>query len=123
MVYVIIDTSSILFGISCKKDVFQIAERDFPSADVLISAGILRELSGISRNMGKRGASAKTAIESLKYKKVDVDNNTRSVDSWIHAKSQQYPHAVVITNDTALYKKLKASNIRALKLTKSGLLR
>ncbi len=121
--YVIIDTSSILFGFSNNKDAFDIARRHFPDHALLISKGVINELSKISRNTGKKGASAKIAIEALRYKKVDVDNSTRGVDSWIYAKSQQYPHSVVITNDTELYKKLKSSNIKSLKLTKSGLLR
>jgi rRNA-processing protein FCF1 len=121
--YIIIDTSSILFGFSNRRDVFDIARRRFPGTEVLISAGILGELSKLAVNRGAKGAGAKTAIEALKYKKVDVDNSTGSVDSWIYAKSQEYPHSVVITNDTELYKKLKTSNIKCLKLTKAGLLR
>ncbi len=123
MDFLIIDTSSIVFGFSNKKDVFEIAHSRFPAYGILISAGILGELSKIARNRGGKGSGAKTAIESLKFKKVNVDNSTGSVDSWIYAKSQEYPHSVVITNDTELYKKLKTSNIKCLKLTKAGLLR
>ena len=121
--YAIIDTSSILFGFANRKDVFEAVKRSFPTMRQMISIGILNELSGISRNKGKRGTSALLAIESIKYKNVIVDNSSRSVDSWIYAKSQQYPHSVVITNDTALYTKLKHSGIKVLKLTKEGLLR
>jgi rRNA-processing protein FCF1 len=121
--YLIVDTSSIIFGFSYKNDVFGILAREFPGSKILISAGIINELSGISQNLGKRGASAKLAIKSLRFKKIDVDNSTRSVDSWIYEKSQKYPRITVITNDTELYKKLKTSDIKVLKLTKSGLLR
>ncbi len=121
--YAIIDTSSILFGFANKKDVFDVVKRSFPSMKQMVSIGILNELSGISQNRGKRGTSALLAIESIKYKNVIVDNSSRSVDSWIYAKSQQYPHSVVITNDTELYTKLKHSGIKVLKLTKEGLLR
>ena len=123
MVFLIIDTSSIVFGFSNRKDVFEIARIRFPGYGMLISAGVLNELSKLAGNRGQKGAGAKTAIEALKYKKVDVDNNTGSVDSWIYAKSREYPHTVVITNDTELYKKLKSANINCLKLTKAGLLR
>src|SRR5215472_16891055 len=119
----IIDTSSILFGFANKKDVFAIAKSELPSYTQLISVGIMNELFGISKNSGKRGASAKAAIEALKYKKVAVDNNTRSVDSWILSKSQENSHTVVITNDTELYKKLKGNNTKVLKLTRDGSLR
>jgi rRNA-processing protein FCF1 len=121
--YLIVDTSSIVFGFTYKEDVFAIAKKDFPSMNMLISVGILNELSKLSRNKGKKGAAAKTAIESLRYKKINVDSNTGSVDSWIFNKAKEYPHSVVITNDTELFKKLKASEIRSLKLTKTGLLR
>lgn len=123
MVFLIIDTSSIVFGFSNKRDVFEIAHGRFPGYDILISAGVLGELSKLARNRGTKGAGARTAIEALKYKKVNVDNSTGSVDSWIYAKSREYPHTVVVTNDTELYKKLKSANINCLKLTKAGLLR
>ncbi len=123
MAFLIIDTSSIIFGFSNKKDVFEIASRRFPGHGMLISAGILRELSKLAANRGAKGAGAKTALAALSYKKVNVDNTTRSVDSWVYAKSREYPHSVVVTNDTELYKKLKSANIKCLKLTKAGLLR
>jgi rRNA-processing protein FCF1 len=123
MDFLIIDTSSIIFGFLNKKDVFAAARRDYPSYNILISTGILTELSRIARNSGVKGSGAKTAIEALKFKKVNVDNNIGSVDSWIYERSREYPHSVVITNDTELYKRLKSVNIKCLKLTKAGLLR
>lgn len=123
MAFVIIDTSSILFGIACKKDAFEAAKQRFPKSNAMISIGVIRELRGISENRGARGASARAALETIRHKNVDVDNNSDNVDDWILGKSLEYPDSVVITNDTALIKRLKAEGVLALKLTKAGVLK
>ncbi len=121
---VIIDTSSILFGISNKKDAIDAAHAMFPSYPIIISEGVLRELGGISHNEGKRGKSAKTALELIrrKYKNIKVYDNNTNVDEWILGKAQS-SDCIVITNDSALCKKLKARGTRCLKLAVSGMLR
>ena len=121
--FVIIDTSSILFGMSNRKDVFDIARAHLPGYQMLISKGVIRELRGISQNMGRRGAGAKAALEAIKYKKVHVDNNTTDVDDWILSKAIGYPGSVVITNDTGLSKRLRSNSVEMRKLTKDGSLR
>lgn len=123
MASVIVDTSSIVFGFSYGKDIFEAAKRTFPGRKLLISKGIIRELLKISKNQGKRGASAKTALASIRYKNLDVDTSNTSVDSWILGKSLEHPDTVVITNDTELHKRLKAEGVLALKFTKAGVLK
>ena len=123
MAFVIIDTSSIVFGFAYRKDVFEIAKTHFHGAKLLISAGVLNELSKISENRGKKGASARAAIAAIKYKNVLVDNNTQHVDNWVLGKSLGSPNTVVITNDTALIKRLRAKGVLSYKLTKAGVLK
>ncbi len=120
MWFAILDTSSILFGFSNMRDTFEVAKNKFPGRKILVSRGVLRELAGISMNRGKRGASAKAALEAIRYKKIEVDSNNSNVDSWVYGAARRYPHSVVITNDTELYKKLKTINIESFKLTKDG---
>ena len=97
MDFIIVDTSSIRFGFSNKKDAFEIVKRYFPVKQLLVSKGVLRELAGISMNKGKRGASAKAALEAIRYKKIEVDSNNADVDSWVCNAARRYPHSVVIT--------------------------
>ncbi len=121
--FVIIDTSSILFGIANRKDVFDIARARLPGYQMIVSRGVIREIRGISQNRGRRGASAGAALEAIKYKKVHVDNNSTDVDDWILSKAIGYPGSVVITNDTALAKRLRSNSVETRKLTRDGSLR
>lgn len=123
MLLAIVDTSSILFGFSNRRDVFAAVSERFPGAGMLISAGVLAELAGISENRGKRGTSARTALEAIKHKKILVDKDTGNVDAWIRSKSLESKHSVVITNDTELLRVLRSSGVMCLKLTRQGLLR
>jgi rRNA-processing protein FCF1 len=118
-----IDTSSILFGFSNKKDVFEIAARALPQYKQVISLGVLRELHGISLNKGRRGASARAALEAIKYKNVYVEDIDYSVDRWIFLKVRGTPGSVAVTNDTDLCKKLKSNGLRCFKLSRDGELR
>lgn len=123
MARIIVDTSSILFGISCRKDVFAIASRSFRNATITVSKGVIRELSGISKNRGVRGSTAKAALALIRVKNVKVDTDNGSVDSWILRIAARHNNSIVITNDTALFKKAESANPNVFKLSKSGLLR
>lgn len=123
MAFVIVDTSSILYGLAYGKDVFEAVARDFHGRKQVISRGVIRELLKISKNRGKKGSDARAALSVIRYKNLDVDNSNNSVDSWILGKSLEHPNTVVITNDTELHKRLKAEGVLALKLTKAGVLK
>ena len=120
---VIIDTSSIVFGFSFKRNVFEAANEAFPGREIVISAGVLRELRGIARNRGRRGAAAGTALLSVSSKSIKVDKDGGDVDSWIAAASARYNNSIVITNDTELLGRIRRSGGKALKLSKSGILK
>ncbi len=119
---VIVDTSSILFGMAAKKDVFSIAAKRFHKP-VLISRGVLNELLGISKNKGRRGASARAALALIRVKNVKVHRDKGSVDSWIAGSAAKHNNTVVITNDTALFRKVRSVNRNVFKLSRSGTLR
>jgi rRNA-processing protein FCF1 len=123
MGYVIIDTSSILFGFSFKKSVFESAAKRFPDYKPIVSRGIIRELSSFSTLKGKKGANAKIALLELKAKKIDVYNINRHPDSWILDFSFKKRDSIVITNDTALARKLASRSIRVFKMSRSGMLK
>ena len=73
MQYVIVDTSSMLFGFDNKKDVFEAAGERFHGCGILISESIMTELRGLSRNKGRHGVAAKLALLSIRSKKIKVD--------------------------------------------------
>ncbi len=123
MAQVIIDTSSIIFGISLRKDAFGIAKRRFNRCTFLTSRGIIRELHGISKNRGRKGASARAALSLIRVKNLKVDSNNGSVDSWIASTAARHNNIVVITNDTLLFKKVRPVNGNVFKLSKSGILK
>jgi rRNA-processing protein FCF1 len=120
---VIVDTSSILFGISNKKDVFESAERSYPGANIIISKGVIRELTSISQNMGRKGSNARVGLTAINIKNLKVDNSNANVDSWILSIAPKEPDNIVITNDTRLRGALLRKKITALKLSRDGSLR
>ncbi len=83
------------------------ALRQFPGYKLLVSKGIIRELSRFSAKKGKKGLSARIALLELKAKKINVDNISTYADSWIlDTGAIKNRGSVVITNDTALAKRL-----------------
>ncbi len=123
MKFAVIDTSSILFGFANSKDVFEIIGNQYPGYKEVISLGVLNELSRAALNRGKKGSSAKAAIESIKYKNVYVEDIDYSVDRWVFSKATDAKGSIAITNDSELYKKLRTAGISCFKLTRDGKLR
>ncbi|MCL4403617.1 MAG: hypothetical protein M1500_03235 [Candidatus Marsarchaeota archaeon] len=123
MHYIILDTSSILFAAANKKDAFKAIEAKFPNCKIMISTGVLRELRGISSNAGRRGAAAKLSLEMLGYKKVNVDNVSGNVDSWISRKASSPGVRAIVTNDDQLARKLRGGGAAVFKISREGFLR
>lgn len=122
MDYVIIDTSSILFGFSYNRNVFETAKEKFPRTKILVSRGIIKELTKLSSNKGKKGLRARVALLEIKAKKINVDNISIYPDKWILDTVIRNKNHVVITNDTALARKLLLAKVKAFKISKSGML-
>ena len=122
MRYLILDTSSMIFGFSNNENVFEIASYKFPGYRQLVSVGIVDELRGISKSKGRIGLYAKVALMELRAKKIDIDN-IKGADQWILDKARRNRNCIVVTNDTTLVKRLSGSGIKVLKLSKSGILR
>ena len=120
---VIIDTSSILFGIRFKKDVFDAAQLTIPKCVIVASKGIMDELDGIKENGGRRGGEARIALSLLKRHKVYIDKSREYPDSWIRKTAAKYKNSIVITNDTALLKKIGSAGGRAMRLSMGGFLK
>ncbi len=117
-----VDTSSIVFALQHGKDPFAAAERRLHRKS-LVSRGIIRELSGMARNRGKRGAIARTALSLIRVKKVKVNNNNETVDSWVYRIAATHKNYAAVTNDTDLFRRIRPVNQNVFKLSKSGILK
>jgi rRNA-processing protein FCF1 len=119
----IIDTSSILFGFAYNRNVFETARESFPGYRMLVSKGIIKELTRLSANKGTKGQRARLALLELRAKKIDVDNISIHPDRWILHTAVKNRDYIVITNDTALAKMLSLAKTKVFKISKNGILR
>lgn len=103
----IIDTSSILFGFSNRKNVFEAAS-DLRGYSLLVVAAVIRELRWRARNKGALGAAARTALLELRYKNIKVASKAAGdADAEILRAARKHKGSAVITNDTELSKRLR----------------
>ncbi len=122
---ILIDTSSIVYGFEYRKNVFDTVSETFPGAGVYVSKGIIKELDKLSANKGAKGAAARLsrlALADNASKRLRIESSTKSGDSWIIGSAKK-SDTIVITNDTALAKRLKSLNVKVFKLAKDGRLR
>lgn len=129
MKYIIIDTSSILFSLKYKKNVFEVIKTKYISNyKIIISNGIINELARLSKSRSKLSLIAKMAlllISKIRQNERKVFIYRRSninVDTWILNISNNLKNIDVITNDTELAKKINKKN-KILKISKQGILR
>jgi rRNA-processing protein FCF1 len=99
--YVIVDTSSILFGFANRRSVFDAVSAELGDR-CLVSKGIITELNTISKRKGIRGAEAKAALGELSLKKIKIEANSKYPDSWIKERASEPGISAVVTNDTEL---------------------
>ncbi|MGC8478349.1 MAG: hypothetical protein ACP5NE_00250 [Candidatus Micrarchaeia archaeon] len=123
MCNVFIDTSSIIFGFENKSSVFGAIASQLPSCIPKVSKGILKELNKISHNKGKKGACAKSSLREIGALGLEIDSNDSSGDDWLLGIASKSKGAKIVTNDSALAKKLKSLGANVFKLSKSGILR
>ncbi len=117
----IIDTSSILFGFSHKKNVFDAVRYALHDHAPYLSGAVMRELHQIARNKGRIGVSARVALQELRYKNIKGSNTSLSnADLDIMRVADRHKDSVVITNDTALVKRLQGLGVEVFKLSISG---
>lgn len=120
MEWVLVDTSSILFGMEHARSAMEAARSRFPGRRPLVSKGIIKELGKLSLNKGNKGAAAKAALAEITLKRIDVENIIGNADSWILAKAGASEGTVVVTNDTALARRLLARRAIVYKMSRSG---
>ena len=119
---VIIDTSSILFGISKKVDVFRKIDYLFPGARIILPSGVVRELRGLKLSKGKNSRHAAYALTIIEGKGIRATESWGKVDDWI-TNNAQPNRQVVCTNDIGLKRRLRAKGVRVVSLSVGGSLR
>ncbi len=119
---VILDTSSMLFGIRNNKDAFQLVEEAFADAHIIVSRSIVKELEALAKTGKSEGREAKTALELMGKHNVVTVESTAYADSFIVDEARKRM-CYVCTNDTELKKRLRAEGIRAFSIGRDGRLR
>ena len=141
MNYIIIDTSSMLFGLRYNKNIFELIKTKYLSNyKIIISKGILNELTYLSKYNSELALNAKAAIQIINsltqtQSKVFIyEKSSINVDSWILRASRKFDNSIIITNDTKLAEELKKikdkesketenKTTKIYKLSKQGILR
>ena len=117
---IIVDTSSILFALSNKVDVFEKISEQL-QLKPMVSKGVVRELSAMSSAKAATRKYAKVAIGLIALHSVKIDPDNTYVDSWILRAAKSA--GAVCTNDTKLRGALRAKGINVYAISVSGQLR
>ncbi|MDE1856026.1 MAG: hypothetical protein KGH49_02210 [Candidatus Micrarchaeota archaeon] len=115
---VIVDTSSILFGLSKGFDTFQRLKEEFPACRICIPSGVIRELRKFAKGKKKESKYANVALALLKKHNIVIVRGNEYVDTWIVKHAAKY--AIVCTNDLALKRRLKSRNLMAVSILMNG---
>lgn len=119
---ILLDTSSIIFGLSNKIDTFQILKESFPTYKIAIPYGVIRELKRFAKGKKKERLQAKIGLALLGKYKIKVVKSNEYVDDWIF-KNASNTDVIVCTNDVELKHRLKETGAKTISISRSGLLR
>ncbi len=122
MRYIIVDTSSIIFGLSNKADVFNSIKITDPEYEPLISLGVLSELNRISDAKGRFSKFAAAGVYLIEEHRPDIANSKDAVDTWIEQEAVKR-RCDVCTNDVKLKKRLKSLGITVFSISRDGTIR
>lgn len=117
---IIVDTSSILFALSNKMDIFEKISEQLQLKPI-VSKGVVRELTAMSRGKAATRKYAKVAIGLIEWHSVKIDPDNTYVDDWILRVAKKT--GCVCTNDTKLRGALREKGINVYAISISGQLR
>ncbi len=119
---IIIDTSSILFALSNRKDLFAIVQESLPSYTIVISEGVLGELKKLAKSKKGSAGGARLALSIIESLEIQVVKDSSYVDSWVVSEWEKR-NCAVCTNDSELKKRLTGKGAMVVTVTKDGKLR
>lgn len=113
---VILDTNFLLIPFQFKIDILR--ELDYlieVSHRFVISSRTIKELTGISRSVGKDGMASRLALKLIdaNRSKIDVIESEQHVDDWIEEYALAN-RAIVCTNDAPLRKRLRDLDVKVI---------
>ncbi len=122
MKVLLLDTSSMLFGIENKIDVFDALRYSFAEFRIEISTGIVQELKSMAGSRRKEKGSAAMALALIKKHNINIYTDNGKVDSWILRRAVEV-NALVCTNDIVLKRLLKKDGVRSVSISRDGKIR
>ena len=122
MKVIILDTSSIIFGLSNRIDTFQRLKESFPTYRITIPYGVVRELKRIANGKKKEKLQARIGLGLIKEHAISVVSGREYVDTWI-IKHSGSSDTIICTNDVELKQKLKGMGSKTISISRSGMLR
>ena len=114
---IIVDTSSILFALSNKVDIFNAIKEDL-GLDPVISRGVVKELQKFSESSKGSSRYAKVALQLIDKYGIKTDPDSDYVDNWILSKAKDMDN--VCTNDTKLRNALRGKGVKVYVISRSG---
>ena len=115
---VIVDSSSILFALSNKVDLFEKIAGRFPDLRACVPSGVVRELGEIANGRRRESTHARIGLEIIGKSGIEIIRSSGYVDDWIVKNSRKTD--IVCTNDTELRRRLKARGIIATSISRGG---
>ncbi|MCL5008014.1 MAG: hypothetical protein M1562_02075, partial [Candidatus Marsarchaeota archaeon] len=120
--HIFIDTSSILFAIENRKDIFEIIDAEFDRSYIrTVSNGVIGELRRIGGNRSERGGMARAAIQMISDRSIHIDRDSKRPDVWMLKISGSASGDIFITNDTALLRSIRAKGARVFRVSRYGI--
>lgn len=119
---IIVDTSSVIFGLSNKVNVFESIKEHMPEYRIIISKGITKELKKIAQGGTKNRKFGKIALILLKQYNLEAVSDYSYPDNFI-LREAVFRKCAVCTNDVVLKRKLRSEGIKTLSIGRNGLLR
>jgi len=113
-----LDTNFFLLPFQFKIDIFRELEHVLGEPfRLIIPSGVISELNGISKRVGKSGAAARLALKLLEANRkiVEVIETDSPVDDWVFKYAKENK-AIACTNDAGLKGRLRAEKMKVIGL-------
>ena len=119
---IIVDTSSIMFGVEKRADVFQRLREKYRGCTIVLPNGVLAELRKVARSRRVNRKYAAVALKIIDKHNPEIVPSGPYVDRWLLRKAPPMK-CIVCTNDTQLKRRLKLKGVRTVGLAMGGVIR